>query len=180
MNLRPRSNSCCCDMKSKQIAKLTRKSSLLHFQAILTDLQEHTSILCYNRTPGSRMRLFPVEWVQFIQVSFPFRSVSTTINICKTHRWRNTAVVLMNIPEFNQTWLQRAALTVHFLRGASGGAGVPVIYDGNALILRSIQSCFIYDQTHSKVICRSWFLLLLSFSIPFSSASYRWNDSYLI
>lgn len=90
----------------------------------------------------------------------------------------------MNIPEFNQTWLQRAAFTVHFLRRAGGGAGVPVIYDGNALIMHSMPFLFsfwfIYDQIHWKVICRSWFqLCFFSYLFPscFPLHPKRWNES---
>lgn len=58
-----------------------------------------------------------------------FHSVSTIINICETQCRDAAAVVVMNTPEFNQTWLPRAAsaFTVHFLRRAGGGAGVPGI-----------------------------------------------------
>lgn len=94
-----------------------------------------------------------------------FHSVRTIINICET-QWRNAAaVVVMNTPEFNQTWLQRAAFTVYFLRRAGGGAGVPVIYYGNALIMHAMHFLFSFRFIyHSKVILRSWFSLRLSVS----------------
>lgn len=85
MNLRPSSKSCCMIWNP---ARLRRKSSLLHFHAILTDLQKHTSILRYNRTPGSKMRFF--QWnVSCCSSRCPFHSVSTTINICSSAEKRN-------------------------------------------------------------------------------------------
>lgn len=164
MNLRPSSKSCCMIWNP---ARLRRKSSLLHFHAILTDLQEHTSILRYNRTPGSKMRFF--QWnVSCCSSRCPFHSVSTTINICSSAEKCNRCRV--NEHPGVQPNLTPACC-VHFLRRAGGGAGVPVIYDGNALIMHLMPFLFsfwfIYDQIHWKVICRSWFQLsFFSYLIP--------------